>query len=64
MKVYAYNNRIVYANYNRGRCTSLKHMLIVKTKNDIVPERIKAYKTILLSLLEGSGVICNASIYP
>lgn len=64
MKVYAYNNRIVYANYNRGRCTSLKHMLIVKTKNDIVPERIKAYKTKLLSLLIGSGVICNASIYP
>jgi len=25
-------------------------MLIVKTKNDIVPERIKAYKTKLLSL--------------
>lgn len=50
MKVYAYNNRIVYANYNRGRCISLKHMLIVKTKNDIVPERIKAYKTKLLSL--------------
>lgn len=50
MKVYAYNNRIVYANYNRGRCTCLKHMLIVKTKNDIVPERIKAYKTKLLSL--------------
>ena len=64
MKVYAYNNRIVYANYNRGRCTSLKHMLIVKNKNDIVPERIKAYKTKLLSLWEGSGVICNASIYP
>jgi len=43
MKVYAYNNRIVYANYNRRRCTSLKHMLIVKTKNDIVPERSKLY---------------------
>jgi len=50
MKVYAYNNRIVYANYNRRRCTCLKHMLIVKIKNDIVPERSKAYKTKLLSL--------------
>ena len=34
----------------RRRCTCLKHMLIVKTKNDIVPERSKAYKTKLLSL--------------
>ena len=50
MEAYAYNNRIVYANYNRGRCTSLKHMLIVKTKKDIVPERSKAYKAKLLSL--------------
>jgi hypothetical protein len=50
MEVYAYNNRIVYANYNRRRCTCLKHMLIVKTKNDIVPERSKAYKAKLLSL--------------
>jgi hypothetical protein len=50
MEAYAYNNRIVYANYNRRRCTCLKHMLIVKIKNDIVPERSKAYKTKLLSL--------------
>ena len=63
MEVYAYNNRIVYANCNSRRCTCLKHMLIVKTKNDIVPERSKAYKTKLLSLLIGSGVICNASNY-
>lgn len=50
MKVYAYNNRIVYANYNSRSCTCLKHMLIVKTKKDIVPERSKAYKAKLLSL--------------